>query len=328
MRRVLAAMATLAGCAAAPTTPTAALPHAAAPTARSRGWQLWQELTATPTPAWETWLPSDAVFAGTPITTGTLLFRPPHDIRMNGRIVVPASEPLLYTVLLNEPAAAHIRDRHLASRADLRALGAAIPAFPTAARAIKLVWFPVRATGTTDVPVWDDGWTHRATVSLAGVPGTVPVDRFYHRTLATAAERDAARLAWHDDGVAIGDVVVLVAVHVTTKDVPDWTWTTLWWHDAPDRGRFAADRPASITGWAASYVMDATLDAAMPCMNPWLEARFPGGAASNCVSCHARAAAGAREFLPVTAGRTPATDAYFADKTSTDFMWSVALESR
>jgi hypothetical protein len=115
---------------------------------------------------------------------------------------------------------------------------------------------------------------------------------------------------------------------VTTKEVPDWTWTTLWWHDAPDRGRFAADRPASVTGWAANYVMDATLDAAMPCMNPWLEARFPGGVASNCVSCHERAAAGAREFLPVTTGRTAATDAYFADKTTTDFMWSVALESR
>lgn len=190
------------------------------------------------------------------------------------------------------------------------------------------MWFPVRATGTTDVPVWDGAWRRRVTVSVDGAPGTVPIDRFYHRVLTTPAERDAARAAWHDDGLAIGDVVVLVAVHVTTKDVPDWTWTTLWWHDAPDVGRFAADRPTSITGWAANYVMDATLDATMPCMNPWLEARFPDGVTSNCVSCHERAAAGAREFLPVTTGRTAASDPYFADKTTTDFMWSVALESR
>jgi hypothetical protein len=340
---VLAAIATLASCATPATTTRAALPRVAAPTARARGWQLWQELTASPTPAWESWLPSERVFAADapagPIDT--LTFRSPHDIRMDGRIVVPASQPLLYSVLLDEAAVDHVRAHRLASRAELRGYGAAIPAFPPAARAVKLVWYPIKAVGTTDVPVWDgrpsradaDGnpptaWRRRVTVSVDGAPGTVPVDRFYHRTLATATERDAARLAWHDDDLAIGDVVVLVAVHLTTKDVPDWTWTTLWWHDAPDRGPFAADRPPSITGWAASYVMDATLDAAMPCMNPWLEARFPDGLASNCVSCHERAAAGAREFLPVTTGRTPATDAYFAGKTSTDFMWSVALESR
>lgn len=203
------------------------------------------------------------------------------------------------------------------------------------------MWFPVRATGETAVPVWDgrpahadaDGnppssWPRVVRVTRDGAGDTIPLDRFYHRPLATARELAAARAAWRDDSLALGDEVVLVAVHVTTKDTADWTWTTFWWHDRPDDGAFAAGRPPSVRGWAASYVMAATRDGDAPCANPWLEARFPGGLASNCVSCHERAALGAREFLPVTAGRTLARDAYFRGKTSTDFMWSIALEAR
>jgi hypothetical protein len=187
VRWLLPAIATLIGCAAPSTSPAVALPHAAIPDARTRGWQLWRELTATAPPAWESWPSSDVVFAADAplVASGGLAFRPPHDIRMNGRIVVPASEPLLYTVLLDPAAAAHVRDHQLASRAALRAFGAAIPTFPTAARAIKLVWFPIRAVGATDVPVWDGGWQRRVTVSADGAPGTVPIDRFYHRALTT-----------------------------------------------------------------------------------------------------------------------------------------------
>ncbi len=262
-----------------------------------------------PIPAWERWTPSDAVFARDPrAAAGALAFRRPHDISMAGRVVVPASQPQLYYVLLDDAAVAHVRGHALDRRASIAAAGPAIAPFPHDARAAKLVWFPVRARGTTNVPVWDPGdapatftsWPRTVAVSMTAAPGTISVDRFYHRSLATPAELAAARLAWHDDGLAPGDVVVLVAVHLTTKEVPDWTWTTLWWHDRADAGPFAADRPSDVTGWAASYVMDATLDGGAPCANPWLEGRFPDGLASNCVSCHA--ARGTRR------GRVPAGD--------------------
>nr|HEX4315598.1 hypothetical protein [Kofleriaceae bacterium] len=332
-----------AACAAAPEldAPATLEPHA---DPRALGWRLWGELVGDSgdgAPAWERWRSSEAVFAGRDDAPGELAIRQPRDIRMGGRVVVPAAQPALSYVLLDDAAVDHIRAHGLASRARVHAAGAAIPAFPRDARAVKLVWYPVRATGVTDVPVWDgtparadaDGnppssWPRTVRVSRAGGDGAIAIDRFYHRALDTDRALARARAAWHDDTLARGDELVLVAVHLTTKETADWTWTTYWWHDRPDDGAFAAGRPASIRGWAASYVMDATLDGGAPCTNPWLEARFPGGLASNCVSCHERAALGAREFLPVTAGRTPAADPYFQGKTSTDFMWSLALEAR
>ncbi|MEO6777461.1 MAG: hypothetical protein ABI467_31330 [Kofleriaceae bacterium] len=47
------------------------------------------------------------------------------------------------------------------------------------------------------------------------------------------------------------------------------------------------------------------------CFNPWLEARFPGGLGSNCITCHQRAVIGAADYLPVTHGELHPDDVYF-----------------
>lgn len=297
---------------------------------RAQAWALWGTLTAGERPAWESWIRTESIFGrGELAVEPELVFRAPHDILMGGVRVDVAGEHQLYYVVMNPPAAEHIRRFDLEHRHGVR-----VPEFPTTAVALKLVWYPVKAHGPTEVPVWDgepargddDGnppssWKRRVAVSADGTEGTISVDRFYHRALTTPREVDAARVAWRDEAIEAGDVAVLVGVHATTKAVPNWTWATYWWHDAADRGPFADGKPA-LEGWRGSYLMDATLTAGVPSINPWLEAKFPGGLGSNCVSCHRNARYSAKEFLPVTHELAPAA----ADET--DFLWSVALESR
>jgi hypothetical protein len=140
----------------------------------------------------------------------------------------------------------------------------------------------------------------------------------------------------------IGDRVVFLGFHVTSKEIDDWTWSSLWWHDRPDEGPFASDRPSQLMGVWRNYLMTVADDQITPPepngsphigFNPWLEARFADGIVSNCMSCHHRASIpnpGAVDFLPITRGApNPVTDPAFArGRLQTDFMWSIALENQ
>ena len=137
-----------------------------------------------------------------------------------------------------------------------------------------------------------------------------------------------------------GDWLAMVAVHVVGKKDVGWAWATLWWHDSPDAGPFAAGRPASLRNALRSYLLDVAYPmqggraggtVERSCFNPWLEARFPdggsgGGLASNCIDCHRRASYPPVSFLPIRRGTPeaqgdPATD---SSQLQTDFIWSVA----
>ena len=296
---------------------------------RAHGWELWKQL-ASEQPIWDRW-------ASTPIATGR--FRTPRPFR-NGDVMETEALPVMFDVAFDPHAAHHVAEHRLGDRAVLEHLDE-FPAFPADAVAIKLTWYAVKAHGLTTMPIWDGEpsgdanadttWQRTIQIDPDGVAG-VPLASFIYRDLATEADVATARIAAHDPALAIGDHVALVAAHVTTKEIPDWTWQTYWWHDAPkgeaDAGRFAADRPPDLHGVAASYLMDATYSTDAPCFNPWLEARFPDGVASNCVTCHQRAVVGAADYLPVTHGRLRADDPYFRGHLATDFIWSVAFEAR
>lgn len=242
--------------------------HAAEPTppidAHARGWQLWREMP------WQTYERSDAV-----------LGRPDRPLRA----LTPPMADTAFTVAFDPTAAAHIRANHLGSRAAQAGL-ATFPAFPTSAIAVKLVWHRVRDT----VPVWDHGWRD-APIDLA---------RMIHHPV-NAAELPSARVAM--PGIQLGDELALVAMHISTKDLPDWLWITFWWSEQ-------------------GYQMDTTTAAGAPSFNPWLEARFENGEQSNCVTCHQRAVRGAREYLPVPLVPDPHPGF------QTDFVWTLALEAR
>jgi hypothetical protein len=93
----------------------------------------------------------------------------------------------------------------------------------------------------------------------------------------------------------VGDAVVLVGMHVTTRETPGWTWQTFWWSPTPDRPvtpsspAFAAERPPELVGSPRHYAGCAILSMQLPaepltggagngesvyCYNPWLEAAF------------------------------------------------------
>ncbi|HWA21117.1 MAG TPA: hypothetical protein VG735_01830, partial [Caulobacterales bacterium] len=141
-----------------------------------------------------------------------------------------------------------------------------------------------------------------------------------------------------------GDELALVGLNLMTREIDDWVWAAFWWHDRPDVGPFAADRPPGLrTPWN-NYLMQAAFDAQTPvaedgsahiAFNPWLEGRFPdggkgGGTASNCMACHRRASYPASSFLPVTRGAADfARDPALApDRLRTSFLWSIALHSQ
>ncbi|MEM6930496.1 MAG: hypothetical protein AAF602_26400, partial [Myxococcota bacterium] len=105
----------------------------------------------------------------------------------------------------------------------------------------------------------------------------------------------------------------LSALHVMTKELDHWLWTTLWWSDDPSSD-FGADRPETLSAPWSNYKMcvstdfveadpapwaglaDASLADALAvthpgegeptwCSNPYLEIGH-GNSATNCVGCH------------------------------------------
>jgi hypothetical protein len=243
-----------------------------------------------------------------------------------------------------------------------------ISPFPREAVSIKTVWSLVKQTGITAMPIWDgtpsrpdqQGNPPPTWPRFVGVDPTrtqippderrdvmfqgqvkanshiVPLNNFYSFQISQNEITDIRRVSGFQQA-QVGDFAALVAMHVTTKEIPDWVWATFWWHDDPNTGTFANDRPAAVAGVWRNYLMDTTLSGDIPkagdggsnvCFNPWLEARFSGGLVSNCLTCHRRSVWTSVPFLPISRGRLPDDDQFFAGKTKLDFLWSIALLSR
>jgi hypothetical protein len=115
-----------------------------------------------------------------------------------------------------------------------------------------------------------------------------------------------------------GNSFRLVGLHIMTKELDQWFWTTLWWSAQPDED-FGADRPSSVPSPFHNYKLCAVaafdeadpdpgggFDADHPslaralaathpradgptwCSNPYLE-QGAGNAATNCIGCHQHA---------------------------------------
>ncbi len=282
--------------------------------------------------------------------------------------------------LLNQEARSHVCQQGLYSQMTLnellrKAAGeiAGIPEFPPASAAVKAAWWLVRHGKRTAVPVWysesagsederngyskwkryvivDPSLTEDQIKPGEMAEGTLPwgttvrgalvaTSRFYSSSFRSDTERQAFSKASAVE-VAAGDCAVLVALHVATKEIPDWTWSTFWWHEKPNEGPFAAQRPGTLEGYWRNYLMDTTFSTDTPrrpdgkhksCFNPWLEATLPRGIASNCMTCHQLAAwqhSGNPLSVPVTLGGLVQDHPYFNDKLKLDYLWSIAFQSR
>jgi hypothetical protein len=246
--------------------------------------------------------------------------------------------------------------------------------FPAAATDLKIVFMTVKATGLTAIPMWagaaastsptqptPDTWTTCVAVdptnSITGQApiacnGTqvqaqvVPLNAFFSiRIDANEAKAlNASAKLTAKAAVAAGDFHVAVAMHVTTKEIANWTWATFWWQNGQNPPN---SFPGSVDGmpdatkikgpWrnyamcvADSTVFPVTDPKGKPvvCFNPYLETGVTDGLDSNCMSCHARAR------MPVRSSPYPATylpngfidladPAIFGGATKLDFVWAI-----
>jgi hypothetical protein len=330
---------------------------------------------------WETWYRGDEVFAPSAIPQGLRTLQrkltPPRQFQAAGPQPQAVGESQLAFTLFNQELRDHTRQNKLQLSATLKAINSQwtsetpttdrkIPDYPVKAMSLKLVWMLVKKEGTTPLPIWD---TQRRVINAPAQPTTtwkrvvivdpgrdsIPVGEkkdvsflgkqfpgshvvslksFYHFPLSQDL---AATIA----GAAEGDFMVLTAMHFTTKEIPNWVWATFWWHDNPDDGPYAQNRPSDMVlrGVWRNYLMDVSYDMDRPresddtpnaVFNPWLEARFPNGVNSNCMTCHRRAVWAPQNptpaFLPITRGTPADNDAIFKGGTKADFLWSLLLE--
>lgn len=149
---------------------------------------------------------------------------------------------------------------------------------------------------------------------------------------------DAASQWAHGKPFEPGDHVVTVAMHIITKEIPQWTLQSAWWSDLPDAGPYAADRPAlpQAQGPWQRYLM--TVEdgitrepggAALPvAFNPFIELAATHPVATNCRNCHLRASWPTSSYLTKTGPGPLANlgvgDGLFAGLLLTDFQWVIA----
>lgn len=161
----------------------------------------------------------------------------------------------------------------------------------------------------------------------------------------SAAEAAAFKQAQGGNAEA-GDFAVLVAMHVNTKEIVDWTWQTFWWQGGQIPPQDYPGGMANLTSdvqapWSYYSMCTAYSQTTQPdnqgdmrvCFNPFLETStgIPDGLRSNCVTCHGTAR------IPQPGNFYPPTydmpvnfgdPAYFAGTTKTDFSWAIPLNPK
>lgn len=203
-----------------------------------------------------------------------------------------------------------------------------IPAFPRDSIILKAEWQSITNEGPNYVRYWTyrsrndckDGCFERITVRKAGSdePCNLPLKK-------SADIRSTCFYTVNDDGQQ-GNSLILLGLHVMTKETSDWTWSTFWWSpEAGLRSKFSQGRFDStiIPGFWRNYLMDTTLSMSEPrekhyafgeipvesdaChqswsrpskakinFNPYIEVAPDAGGGmlnarlSNCINCHKR----------------------------------------
>ncbi|HYJ53077.1 MAG TPA: hypothetical protein VEW04_07880 [Allosphingosinicella sp.] len=177
--------------------------------------------------------------------------------------------------------------------------------------------------GTRDVSLLTNGGVTLAGATLG--PNAYPaapihsIDEFYafRPDLGSMAPCDRAILDassyWaYGRPFQQGDYLVVVAMHIMTREQTDWTFQSVWWHDRPDAGPYATNRPnipGAVGAWR-HYLMTSTYgfigppgpggEAQWPiAYNPYIELAANHPIRTNCMNCHHRAAAPGAQPTPV-----------------------------
>jgi hypothetical protein len=291
-------------------------------------WNVFAGMTQ-PTPdgkyaIFETWYSSEETFQSGPSLQATVprrvvrRFAPPRqfDAQPGQPGLQAAGSALFSEVMFNYANYKHVRDHKLYLQStldELKQTGTAdpaipnnrtVPAFPNDSVSLKTVWWPVKKTGMTVMPIWDSEFnpirpagnpmeTWARVVAVDPSRQTIPPGESTTISFAGTTHPNAAVVslsAFHyfqldQQGVdavmanprtpdfvqavfgrplQVGDYVAFVGTHLTTKEIDDWVWATFWWHDRPTVGAFAADRPAAVKGVWRNYLMSASYDLELP----------------------------------------------------------------
>ncbi len=137
-------------------------------------------------------------------------------------------------------------------------------------------------------------------------------------------------------------------MHAMTKEQPDWTFQSAWWHDKPNAGPYAADRPnispSKAPGPWRHYLLTSTYGITQPPLpsnklpvayNPYIELAADHPIATNCLNCHSRAAwpnaSSSYEATPAPGATAPGaldviseTNKIFDGLITTDRMWAIS----
>lgn len=279
----------------------------------------------------------------------------------SGDVSADGDTHIAVSVAYNPPAARHAINNRLFLESTLKQLikdgYTDIPNFPVNAITIKPVYKVINAANTVNgiytFPGWpgtpepakafgESDWDACVYVDVTGLgrggnsidagcqgrnaDNTFYLNNFIHHPVTAAdAEYLAAQLSVK---VEAGDYVILVGMHVATREIKRWAWQTFWWSANPDAPyppssqAIAAARPAVLDEAAAHYAMSVAYSMVSPAQpitggenvgqpvisyNPHLEAGFdPGvfqisrpingtdrydyGVQTNCMTCHGLAA--------------------------------------
>lgn len=161
--------------------------------------------------------------------------------------------------------------------------------------------------------------------------------------------------------IAAGDLAILVAMHVATKEISNWTWQTFFWTTDPAKPDFpsseweAALRPSELNGAASHYAVSTAYAMVWPNQpitggtnenvtpiigyNPYLEPGLPApfgnvnrldstfqyGMQTNCMTCHSLATNSlANKTLSYSADQyIDMRDSIFNNYVQLDFAWSI-----
>ena len=149
--------------------------------------------------------------------------------------------------------------------------------------------------------------------------------------------------------IEVGDLALLVAMHVTTDETNPWTWQTFFWR--PDA---VADSPPSVKGpfryfdTVETYYFINKDGTPKIGFNPYLETPIEGpifmnpqamrGSHSNCMTCHHAAAFPTMNQDPspaymlqgsyVGTGTITGKEQWFQNRLKTNFMWGMVLQNQ
>ncbi len=168
------------------------------------------------------------------------------------------------------------------------------------------------------------------------------LNMLYNFPMSAAEAADFNKL--QGGSASAGDFAVLMAMHINTKEIIDWTWQTFWWQgdrNPPQNYPGSRDGMTSNvnTPWSYYAMCTAYSQTTQPnnmgtmrvCFNPFLETSkgIPDGVQSNCVSCHGTATASggvgypANYSQPIDFGGSS-----FQGHTRTDFSWAIPVKAK